>query len=91
MLSVTEVIRLVVMMYILYPLSLRQVEDILFERGIEHGGEASIPVGGLMPNYPLGAGFGLLRLEFLAYDVENVEGQYGREKAPNGGERIIEK
>ena len=40
---------------------------------------------------PLGAGFGLRRLEFLAYDVENVEGQYGREKAPNGGERIIEK
>ena len=56
-----------------------------------HGGEASTPVGGLMPNSPLGAGFGLLRLEFLAYDVENVEGQYGREKAPNGGERIIEK
>ena len=30
-----EVIRLVVMMYIRYPLSLRQVEDILFERGID--------------------------------------------------------
>jgi putative transposase len=29
------VIRLVVMMYIRYPLSLRQVEDILFERGID--------------------------------------------------------
>ena len=29
-----EVIRLTVMMYIRYPLSLRQVEDILFERGI---------------------------------------------------------
>ena len=30
-----EVIRLAVMMYICYPLSLRQVEDILFERGID--------------------------------------------------------
>ena len=31
----SEVIRLAVMMYIRYPLSLRQVEDILFERGID--------------------------------------------------------
>ena len=33
--SSPEVILLVVMMYIRYPLSLRQVEDILFERGID--------------------------------------------------------
>ena len=33
--SSPEVIRLAVMLYIRYPLSLRQVEDILFERGIE--------------------------------------------------------
>ena len=33
--SSPEEIRLVVMMYIRYPLSLRQVEDILFERGID--------------------------------------------------------
>ena len=33
--SSPEVIHLVVMMYIRYPLSLRQVEDILFERGID--------------------------------------------------------
>ena len=33
--SLPEVIRLTVMMYIRYPLSLRQVEDILFERGID--------------------------------------------------------
>ena len=33
--SSPEVIRLVVMMYIRYPLSLRQVEDLLFERGID--------------------------------------------------------
>jgi len=32
--SSPEVIRLTVMLYIRYPLSLRQVEDILFERGI---------------------------------------------------------
>ncbi len=33
--SSPEVIRLAVMMYIRYSLSLRQVEDILFERGID--------------------------------------------------------
>jgi putative transposase len=33
--SSPEVIRLVVMMYIRYPLSLRKVEDLLFERGID--------------------------------------------------------
>ena len=32
--SSPEVIRLTVMMYIRYPLSLRQVEDLLFERGV---------------------------------------------------------
>jgi putative transposase len=31
----SEVIRLTVMMYVRYPLSLRQVEDLLFERGID--------------------------------------------------------
>ena len=30
-----QVIRLVVMMYVKYPLSLRNVEDLLFERGID--------------------------------------------------------
>jgi putative transposase len=33
--SSAEVIRLTVLMYVRYPLSLRQVEDLLFERGIE--------------------------------------------------------
>ncbi len=33
--SSSEVIRLAVMMYIRYPLSLRQVEDLLFERNID--------------------------------------------------------
>ncbi len=33
--SSAEVIRLAVMMYIRYPLSLRHVEDLLFERGID--------------------------------------------------------
>ena len=35
-----EVIRLAVMMYVRYPLSLRQVEDILYERGIDISHEA---------------------------------------------------
>jgi len=30
-----EVVRLTVMMYIHYPLPLRQIEDLLFERGID--------------------------------------------------------
>jgi len=33
--SSPEVIRLVVMMYVRYPLSLRNVEGLLFERGID--------------------------------------------------------
>jgi putative transposase len=33
--SSPEVIRLVVMMYVKYPLSLRSVEDLLHERGID--------------------------------------------------------
>lgn len=33
--SSPEVIQLVVMMYVRYPLSLRQVEDMAFERGID--------------------------------------------------------
>jgi len=33
--SSSEVIRLTVMMYVRYPLSLRQVEDLLFERGVD--------------------------------------------------------
>jgi hypothetical protein len=33
--SSPEVIRVAVMMYIRYPLSLRQVEDLFFERGID--------------------------------------------------------
>ena len=33
--SSPEVIRLTVMMYVRYPVSLRQVEDLLFERGID--------------------------------------------------------
>ncbi len=37
--SPREVIRLVVLMYVRYPLSLRNVEDLLFERGIDMGHE----------------------------------------------------
>ena len=33
--SSPEIIRLTVMMYVRYPLSLRQVEDLLFDRGID--------------------------------------------------------
>ena len=33
--SSPEVIRLVVMLYVRFPLSLRNVEDLLFERGID--------------------------------------------------------
>ena len=53
--SSPEVIRLVVMMYIRYPLSLRQVEDILHERGIDISHETirilriGSPLWGLVP------------------------------------------
>lgn len=33
--SLPEVIRFVVMMYVRFPLALRNVEDLLFERGID--------------------------------------------------------
>ena len=39
--SSPEVIRLVVMMYVRYPLSLRNVEDLLAERGIDISHETS--------------------------------------------------
>jgi hypothetical protein len=41
--SSPEVIRLVVMMYVRYPLSLRNVEDLLFERGIDICHETALP------------------------------------------------
>jgi putative transposase len=43
--SSPEVIRLTVMMYIRYPLSLRQVEDLLFERGFDICHETPGPQG----------------------------------------------
>jgi len=46
--SSPEVIRLVVMMYIRYPLSLRQVEDILFERGIDICHEGTVTLIGIL-------------------------------------------
>jgi len=50
--SSPEVIRLVVMMYIRYPLSLRQVEDILFERGIDicHELACKFPINVTVPS-----------------------------------------
>ena len=41
--SSPEVIRLVVMMYVRYPLSLRNVEDLLAERGIDISHETNQP------------------------------------------------
>ena len=37
--SSPEVIRLVVMIYVRYPPSLRNVEDLLFKRAVDHEGE----------------------------------------------------
>ena len=47
--SSPEVIRLTVMMYIRYPLSLRQVEDLLFERGIDICHEGIVRLNWLEP------------------------------------------
>ena len=43
--SSPEVIRLGVMMYVRYPLSLRNVEDLLAERGIDISHEGSVMSG----------------------------------------------
>ena len=43
--SSPEVIRLVVMMYVRYPLSLRNVEDLLAERGIDISHETVLIAG----------------------------------------------
>jgi transposase-like protein len=40
--SSPEVIRLVVMMYVRYPLSLRNVEDLLAERGVDFSHEGVV-------------------------------------------------
>jgi putative transposase len=40
-----EVIRLTVMMYIRYPLSLRQAEDLLFERGMSVATSGALEAG----------------------------------------------
>jgi hypothetical protein len=56
--SSPEIIRLTVMMYIRYPLSLRQVEDLLFERGIDFQAEPfgrtgrMASIGGLKARLP---------------------------------------
>jgi len=49
--SSPEVIRLGVMMYVRFPLSLRNVEDLLFERGID-----ICVSGGWSPRCPAGRG-----------------------------------
>ena len=52
--SSPEVIRLVVMMYVKYPLSLRNVEDLLAERGIDicHEGPVRLTPPSREPPYP---------------------------------------
>jgi hypothetical protein len=59
--SSPEVIRLVVMMYVRYPLSLRNVEDLLAERGQCHTGVSLLDVerrgsrGGVVSRRRLGS------------------------------------
>jgi putative transposase len=50
--SSPEVIRLVVMMYVRFPLSLRNVEDLLFERGIDLCHEGTVRANALVVNRP---------------------------------------
>ena len=64
--SSPEVIRLVVMMYVRYPLSLRNVEDLLAERGIDisHEGVVTrtefgrVKIGSLQLSFSSGSGRG---------------------------------
>ena len=52
--SSPEIIRLVVMMYVRFPLSLRNVEDLLAERGIDicHEGADRLTAPSRKPPYP---------------------------------------
>jgi hypothetical protein len=50
--SSPEVIRLVVMMYVRFPLSLRNVEDLLFERGIDTRANATDFVDHIIDKFP---------------------------------------
>ena len=61
--SSPEVIRLVVMMYVRFPLSLRNVEDLLFERGIDlchetvrHWWNQLVPMSACHPDLVVAAG-----------------------------------
>src|SRR5471032_2643128 len=60
--SSPEVIRLVVMMYVKYPLSLRNVEDLLHERGIDvcHGDRAVLVEPVRSPSRAMGLNRALL-------------------------------
>lgn len=59
--SSPEVIRLTVMMYVRHPLSLRQVEDLLFERDIDPLASADDPFGPSGTNvHPIYRGAGLI-------------------------------
>jgi transposase-like protein len=60
------VIRLVVMMYVRYPLSLRNVEDLLAERGI-HISHETIP-----DEAGIGAGAGLFTMQQRRRPLENL-------------------
>jgi hypothetical protein len=51
--SSPEVIRLVVLMYVRYPLSLRNVEDLLFERGIDICHEGVVKLTRILAIWPL--------------------------------------
>ena len=79
--SSPEVIRLVVMMYVRYPLSLRNVEDLLAERGIDisHEGAVTRTEFGRSqfgsPSFGSRRGGGSPRLErFFSEDAERAAG-----------------
>ena len=67
--SSPEVIRLVVMMYVKYPLSLRNVEDLLFERGISGRLSVQLGRGVLWLGRISGFGLILIGLGFVIYGV----------------------
>ena len=84
--SSPEVIRLVVMMYVRYPLSLRNVEDLLFERGIDichetvrlwhraepHGAACSARFQMVRTNFREGIQQVRLRLRFVEFHLRTL-------------------
>ena len=88
--SSPEVIRLVVMMYVRYPLSLRNVEDLLAERGAEISHEAR-PVLVARCSRPRSAGDGSRRCAAIlwSWHLDEIWCEIGTMEQPGRKVRFL--